>query len=277
MYVSEAPSMTRRLDLIGQPAPVAPPPQLGTFARAEFEAQQIVANESAAWRKAGSLLTGGNYRLQIEHPGAGANNRFRRYSFINSDKCNLFALDVAWRSGFRVPLLDIGTPAVPRYSYPLANTLTSYAESAIAKGHLRLLGLNGLPWGAPQTHLLPSLINFSIRRLGALFLVVGWRGTGSGHVGIIRQIQSVAFDNSRPRRITSITYDGWEARGGPGAQSLVGRQWRKANCGPTGVYQNNPPGPLNHAFCRIHLISLLSEQTASNRGIQTGYISAFKL
>jgi hypothetical protein len=277
MYVSGAPAIPRELDLIGQPAPVAAPPRLGTFARVQHEAQQIVTTEPRVWRLAGNLLAGGTYRLQIQHPGPGADNRFRRFSFQGNDKCNLFALDVAWRSGFRVPVLNIGTATAPRYSYPLANTMTSYAERAVAGGRPRLVGVSGVPWGAPQTQVPAAVLNFAIRRLGSLLLLVGWRRTGTGHVGIIRHIHDVAYDGSR--RITSITYDGWEATGRLGARDRVGRRWQTAICGTlTGACQpNNPPGPAMQAFCRIHIVSLLPEQVPANRGVQTTLISRCQL
>jgi hypothetical protein len=275
MYVSGALSLPRQLDL-GQPAPAGGATQLGTFARVQHEAQQIVTNEPGLWSLAGNLLpAGGTYRLQIQHPGPGADNHFRRGSFQGRDKCNLFALDVAWRSGFRVPVLNIGTAAAPEYSYPRANTLTSYAERAVAGGRPRLVGAGGVPWGAPQTQVPAAVLNFAIRRLGSLLLLVGWRRTGTGHVGIIRHIHDVVYDGSR--RITSITYDGWEATGGLGARDRV-RQWRTANCGIlTGAQKPNPPGPAMHAFCRIHIISLLPEQVAANRGVQTSVIPPFQL
>ena len=97
-------------------------------------------------------------------------------------------------------------------------------------------------------------------------------------MGIIRRINSVDYDKSRPRQITEIIYDGWEARADHGAQDLAGRQWKQASCGKlTGVSQKNPPGPLNHAFCRIHIIALLPELIAASRGIETKVINRFLL
>jgi hypothetical protein len=277
MYLGKTAPTAHRLGLVDQAAPVAPAPPLGTFGRVQYEIAQILGAEAGRWSIPGSLLSNGNYRLQIEHPGSGINNRFRRYSFQDNDKCNLFALDVAWRSGFRVPILNIGNQAHPRYSYPLANTLTSYAEHAIRHGSPRLRGVGGDAWGAPQTGTPLAVINLAIRYLGALAIVVGWRRSGMGHVGIIHKIGGLTYDSSR--HITSITYDGWEATGVHGASNVIGRNWRTTNnCGPvTGVHQANPPGPLLHVFCRIHIISLIPERIRANRASLTRIVSRYRL
>ena len=271
MYVVGASRTPGGLGLLAQPAqpaPVVPPPALGTFARARHEIDQIVNNaaEAQRWSLAGSLLANGNYRLRIEHPAPAPNNRFRRGTFQRHNKCNLFALDIAWRSGFRVPLINRRTPANPQYSYPRSNSMTTYAERAIASGAPRLRGLNGDPWGAPQSRVLYPVINFAIRGLGALVIVVGWRRSGVGHVGIIDQIREIRYDNAH--RITRISYDGWEATGDRGAIRVAPpRRWQTTNCGPlTGVCRTTPGNPLR-VFCRIHLISLLPEPTPANRGV----------
>ena len=82
-----------------------------------------------------------------------SSGRERASAFDGSNKCNVFDLDLAWRSGFRVPLLNIGTAAVPRYSYPRANSLTTYAAGALRGGNTALLGSDGTQWGwvATQT------------------------------------------------------------------------------------------------------------------------------
>jgi hypothetical protein len=230
MYVVVASWGSPGIGLIAQPAQPAPvvlPTALGTFARVRHEIDQILSNaaEARRWRLAGSLLSNGNYRLQIQHPGPPQNNHFRRYSFQGDDKCNLFGLDIAWRSGFRVPLLNIGTAANPRYSYPRANSLTTYAERAIASGAPRLRGINGELWGAPQSRLPYPVINLAIRRLGAMVIVVGWRRTGMGHVGIIDQVGDVRYNNAG--RITRIaTTDGRQrdALGPDGSSVDAGKQ-----------------------------------------------------
>jgi hypothetical protein len=195
-------------------------------------------------------LSGGVYRLMIRHPSETA-NRFRRTTFRGFNKCNLFALDLAWRSGFRVPLLNIGTRSRPRYSYPLANMLASYAERAYRRPDSALLGSDGTQWGTVVTRTPAARINEEIAR-GALYVLAGWRASGVGHVGIINRIISKLDDIGR---IRTITFDGWEATSRR-AELLNGRRWSTDLCSqftvPCG--QRYPRGTkLLRVFCALHI------------------------
>jgi hypothetical protein len=272
---------------LGQNHAAAPPP-LGTFRRVRYEAGEILRDLAAVrrWRQAGALLANdvtifypgpglGPRHPCTQGPPAGSQNRFRRGPLQNSDKCNVFALDLAWRSGFRVPMINIHTAANPCYSYPLANTLTSYAEGAFRSGEGDLTGSNNTVWGWLDTSFEAAAINRWIEA-GSLEVLVGWRRRGTGHVGIISRIRAIATDGSG--RITSVTYDGWEATTNQGAVAVTNRNWRTTNCGPlTGQCPANPAGNALHVFCAIHIIGLVPEREAASRGVVTRIVNRCRL
>lgn len=149
---------------------------------------------------------------------------------------------MAWRCGLRVPLLliKLGTRTRPRhrYSFPLANSLTTYAERAFNRGDWELLGTDGTRWGWVETNRPATEINNYIND-GWIYILVGWRRKGTGHVGIIRSIVNKADDTGR---IQDITYDGWEATSTK-ATELNDRRWRTTQCGPlTGNCETYPSG-----------------------------------
>ena len=255
-------------------------PRPSTFARVEYEVNQILASPAAVrrWRQAGNLLSDDLY---ITHPSRD-NNRFRPAAAFNgSNKCNVFDLDNAWRSGFRVPLLNINTAALPRYSYPRANSLTTYAERASRSAVSTLTGADGTQWGWVATQTPAAQINDNIARGdesplgGRMYILVGWRRGGTGHAGIIKRIVSKADDTGR---IRDITYEGWEATTGGGAQYFAARRWRTANCGQlTGQCQANPAGAALSVFCAIHIIGLVPESDEARRGVLTGGTNVCRL
>jgi hypothetical protein len=268
------PNSWRRMSQLLQPSqpagpsftPSTPAPPLATFARARHEIDLILANPSEAqrWGVPGTLLSGGVYRIQIQHPGSGAANQFRRTGFQGFNKCNLFVLDLAWRAGFRVPLLNIGTSARPRYSYPLANSLTTYAERMHNTADLVLRGTNRSPWGTVHTTSSREQINSDIAR-GALYILTGWRRSGTGHVGILGEITS---KTDGAGSIREIVFNGWEATSRT-AEELTARRWRTTQQGQlTGQCQPNPQGTLLlHAFYAIHIIRLEPEPDPALRGV----------
>src|SRR5262245_38650221 len=203
------------------PAVIIPRPS--TFARVEYEVNQILAKPAAArrWRQAGNLLADDLY---ITHPSRD-NNRFRpARAFNGANKCNVFILDVAWRSGFCVPLLNINTPALPLYSYPRANSLTTYAAHALRNRDRVLRGTDGTPWGWVATQTATAQINDNIVRGddnplgGRMYVIVGWRRHGTEHAGIIKRIVAKTQDTGL---IRDITYEGWEATSSRGVQPFV--------------------------------------------------------
>lgn len=260
------------------PAVIIPRPS--TFARVQYEVDQILGNSASArrWRQAGNLFADD---LDIRHPSSD-NNLFRPAAAFNgANKCNVFDLDLAWRSGFRVPLLNIGTAAVPRYSYPRANSLTTYAARALRSGNTALLGSDGTQWGWVATQTSAAQINDNITRGdesplgGRMYILVGLRRSGTGHAGIIRRIVSKTND---PGPIRDITYDGWEATSDQGAQSLAARRWRITQCGPLiGQCLANPAGNALSVFCAIHIIGLVPDSVEGRRGVLTSGTNVCRL
>lgn len=254
------------------PAPIPPAgiPSLGTFARAAYEINQVVANpaEAVRWGYGGSLLSDSHYRLHIKYPGPGAPNRFRRYHFRDANKCNLFGLDMAWRSGFKVPILNRGTKTRP-YTYPLANMLTTYAERAFRRDETALRGRDGTQWGWMASRLPAEVLNGMIAQ-GQLFIITGWRRSGTGHVGIVGKVQSKILDTGPVR---NIVYDGWEALRRR-AKAVTGYPWHTVQCGPlTGSKcQKKTKG-----FCAIHLIGLMPEPNPAQRGVVERWLSKCRL
>ena len=252
------------------PLPPAGTPALGTFARvrSEIDAALITEEEARRWGVRGSLLSQDNYRLRIQHPGPGALNRFRRYHFRGANKCNLFALDIAWRSGFRVPILNIAArKAPPRYSYPLANMLTTHAERAFQAGETVLKGRDGTPWGWMASRSPAEDLNGMISQ-GQLFIIAGWRRSGTGHVGIIGQINAKIRESGPIRK---IVYSGWEPLGSK-ATALPNRTWRTVPCSDTRHCQKNTRG-----YCAIHLIGLYPEPAAARRAALTRILRKCRL
>jgi len=267
---------------LGQPAaanwspsfnpPAVTIPRPSTFARVEYEINQILADPAAArrWREAGKLSPND---LLITHPSR-EGNLFRPASaFDGSNKCNVFDLDIAWRSGFRVPLLNIGTKARPRFSYPRANSLTTFAARALCNGEPALLGSNDTQWGWVATTAPATQINNNIARGdespvgGRMYIIVGFRRKGTGHAGIIKRIVSKTNDTGR---IRDITYEGWEATSDQGVQTFARRSWSITECGDlTRNCRANPSGNALSVFCAIHIIGLVAESNPARRGVLT--------
>jgi hypothetical protein len=208
------------------------------------------------------------------------NNLFRRAAAFNGqNKCNVFALDIAWRSGFRVPIINIATAANPLYSYPRANTLTTYAERAYQSADPGLSGFDRTQWGFVATQVLDTVVHNLIAQDYMLILVY-WRRSGIGHVGIIRRIVNKTHDNTG--RITDVEYEGWEASSGQGAR-IVGprtdsRRWRTGQCNIGQCGQAYPRhADLWRVFCAIHIVGLLPETGAPRRGVLNGTFNACRL
>ena len=268
------PKTWRRMRAVLAPAPAPAPvppadaPPLGTFGRAAYEINRIVTHpaEASRWGFGGSLLSNGNYRLRIRIPGPDNLNLFRRYDFRDANKCNLFGLDMAWRAGFRVPVLRRRRKTRP-YTYPLANMLTTYAERAFRRGDTVLRGRDGTQWGWMASRLPAEVLNSMIAQ-GHLFIITGWRRSGTGHVGIVGRVISKTLDIGPVR---NIVYDGWEALRRR-AKAVTGRRWRTVQCGPLTDQCQRMPG-----YCAIHLIGLTPESDASRRSVVERWVGKCRL
>jgi hypothetical protein len=269
-------------DLAKAPAP------LGTFDRVQEEVNKIVSSGAAArWGVAGSLTSA---EVKIEHPGPETANRFRRSALKDLPKSNVFALDIAWRSGFHVPLLDVGTGGQQEFIYPLANMLTSFAEGAIGAGPPFNVLLDGtdicgknVTWGSASTPLdiaeIHNKISGKHTKGSQMFLLVGWRPTGTGHVGIISRIRWIKYRVAQATSvgILEIEYDGWEAQTDR-ARRVTKSHWSTAKCERT---VDKCPAPLKRQslenFCAIQIIGLRPQLILCNRGVEVQKTDVCKL
>jgi len=246
------------------------PAQSGTVERMEQEVGRILSVPAAAdrWRFASALQPGD---LLIR----GSVPNFVNFNFQRSNKCNQFALDIAWRSGFRVPL--IRRDAL-RVNYPICNSVVWNAERPSTENLLAGIDRTQI-WGRVDTTETADQINDWLSRFQYGCIVVGWRQSGTGHVGIVRRVTAKTIDANG--RITDITYDGWEASTLAGARRVTAgsSRWRtdrahirptcanvaaNPDCCPGGRY---PPQIAFRVFSRIHIISLMPESDPLRRHV----------
>jgi hypothetical protein len=248
----------------------------------ESEAESSVdpANFQDRWRADRSLTSpslpaGTLPLLRIDEPGAmtpithnGHDLRFRRkFGYGTFNKCNIFALDMCWRSGIKVPVFRLRN--VPNHtgacdsaanitnhhvlSYPNANSLTRIAEDARENDRTDLEDVFGQKYGELVSNFDPAaedrartpedLINSRILDGDVMILVAhNVNNNTSGHVGIIRSVHRLLIDTpNNPRGnsgILAIDYTGWEATSSRGAVR-VHKVWRATRGGSNAV-----PSPL---------------------------------
>jgi hypothetical protein len=138
-------------------------------------------------------------------------------------KCNLFALELARRAGFEVPLIA----RHHGWGYPGP---TALAEDA-ADGRLRA------DWARVATSASSESLDSAISSGRSAFVLVGSAHDGHrGHMGVVERVHSIERDASGA--ITSITFDGWEGRSA-GATHLERRTWavagHRADAAPDGT------------------------------------------
>lgn len=124
-------------------------------------------------------------------------------------KCNLFALELARRAGFEVPLASR-----PRgFGYPGPDAMTADA----ADGALRA------GWGDVVTGASAEQLDSAIVRGDSAFLLTSSGHDGHhGHMGVVERVHEVAYDADG--RVARIVFDGWEGRS-TGAMHLTRRTW----------------------------------------------------
>lgn len=248
----------------------------------DSEAESAVdpANFQDRWRADRSLTSpslpaGTLPLLRIDEPGDmtpithnGHDLRFRpKGGYGTFNKCNIFALDICWRSGIKVPVFRMRN--VPNHtgacdsaanianhrvlSYPLANMLTRIAEDAREHDRTDLEDVFGQKYGelvsnfdpAPENRArtLETQINDRISDGDVMILVAhNVNNSRSGHVGIIRSVHRLLIDTPNTPRgnsgILAIDYAGWEATSSRGAVR-VHKVWRLTRDGGNAV-----PRPL---------------------------------
>lgn len=263
---------------LGSSPTTTTPPALGTIGRIEYEINQIVNinAEAQRWGENGSLQDRLDIRRFMSSPAWAPNDSFRRFNFQRSNKCNIFALEMAWRCGFKVPVLNYNyTSEGRRFTFPLANQLTTYAQRAFNRGSTELFGSDGTTrWGWVETSTSRTDTNAYIND-GWFYILVGWRRRrGIGHVGIIRRINALTTNASG--RIQTITYDGWEARQAQ-AERVNGHEWRTTPCNVTTPPCPETPANTLRNFCAIHIICLDWQPNQVQRAVQVAHVNRCSL
>lgn len=124
-------------------------------------------------------------------------------------KCNIFAMELARRAGFEVPVAS--RPRGLGYPGPDAVTLDA-ADGAMRDG-----------WGTVVTGASAEQLDSSIvRGDGAYLLTSSGRDGHHGHMGIVERVHSIDYDADG--HVARIVFDGWEGRS-TGAMHLTRRTW----------------------------------------------------
>ncbi len=246
----------------------------------EVESSVDPANFQDRWQASESLTSpslpdGTLPLLRIDEPGDmtpithnGHDLRFRpKFGYGTFNKCNIYALDMCWRSGIKVPVFRMRN--VPNHtgacgsaanianhrvlSYPLANMLTRIAEDAREHDRTDLQDVSGQKYGELVSNFDPvpenrartpeDQINSRILNGDVMILVAHHVNSGSsGHVGIIRSVHRLLIDTPNSPAgnsgILAIDYTGWEATSSRGAVR-VHKVWRATRDGNNAV-----PSPL---------------------------------
>jgi len=152
-------------------------------------------------------------------------------------KCNLFALEVARRSGLQVPVVarEAG------WGFPSSNRITQDASDGSLQAG----------WAKVATGASPAAMQEALRAGEVAFLLVGsGAGDRHGHMAVVERPRAIEYDDAG--QVQRIVFDGWEAQPG-GARHLQERAWNRAgHAGGSGdrngltdieIIQLNRPSP----------------------------------
>lgn len=184
----------------------------GETGRLQEVAGQLLSQGAKRWAREGRLGPGelrSTFRSEAQDGAAHFNVRDAS-GYEGHPKCNLFALELARRSGFKVPLI----PREAGWGFPSADAVTAAArEGRLSWGHVAT-GVDG-----------PSL-DHDIAAGRRAFLLTGSGSAGRhGHMAIVERIRRVEYDSQG--EVTQIEFDGWEARSRGGAEHLQSRTWNR--------------------------------------------------
>ena len=153
-------------------------------------------------------------------------------------KCNLFALELLRRGGYRVPV----TGRARGWGYPAPD------------GIIRDLKQGSLPkdWARPVTGASAPALDQAVRGGGRAYLLVG-SGTGehAGHMAVVERVHDVEYGPEGDLR--RIVFDGYEARANHGASFLTNRTW---NLYGHGRSSQGFSGPVRNGFERIEVLEM---------------------
>ena len=194
--------------------PASGAPLDGATGRLQQVAQGLLSRGAENWAREGRLSEqelSSQYRTDAGDGVAHFNVRDAN-GYQGHPKCNLFALEVARRGGFKVPLIARGAG----WGFPSADAVTSAARAG------------RLEWGQVVTGAQAAALDQDIAAGKRAFLLSGSGRSGRhGHMAIVERIHRIEYDTGGD--IKQVEFDGWEARSRGGAQHLVRRTWNRAD------------------------------------------------
>ncbi|NOY92587.1 MAG: hypothetical protein GXP55_15450 [Deltaproteobacteria bacterium] len=207
----------------------------GAAGRLQEVAREMLAPGSAEhWSREGRL-TPEDMRSDFTAQVPGGVARFNvqdAAGYRGYYKCNLFALEMARRAGFSVPL----TPRSHGFSYPSPDSLAADAADGSLRGR----------WGRVATGESAESLEAAVSSGRRAFMLTASGSDGhAGHMGVVERIHQV--DYSEGGEVRRVVFDGWEARR-DGARHLTRRTWN---------VRGNPGGEnVRGGLGRIEIIEL---------------------
>lgn len=209
--------------------------------------QMLNQGAPADWGRNGTLDPGNLASdLSTDVPGGIARFNVRdARGYEGYYKCNLFALELARRGGFQVPVVG----RARGWGYPSPNGVTDDA------GDGRLHS----DWAQIATGMSANDVDGAITSGSGAFMLTG-HGSGdrAGHMGIVERIHEI--DYAEDGTIRRVVYDGWEARR-DGAQHLTRRTWN--------INGNSGGNLARNGFTRIEILQLVPSSPGQRPEIPT--------
>jgi Rod binding domain-containing protein len=200
-------------------------------------ADQLLRAGSQQWSKTGALNTGDLQSSFATYDANGNKADFvvrKALGYQGYNKCNLFALELARRAGFSVPVVDRGEG----WGFPSSNGVT---KDAATDGKLRK------GWAKVVENESAEILDSAIVHGQRAFILAGsGRDNAQGHMAVVERIRSIEY--AQDRSIRRIVFDGWEARPIAGAEHLVQRTWN--------VGDNSSGHLVRSGFDRIQILEL---------------------
>ena len=210
---------------------------MGQTSALQRAADQLLRAGTEQWSKKGTLSTADLQSQFATNDSQGNRATFEvreALGYQGYNKCNLFALELARRAGFKVPVIDRGQG----WGYPSSNGVT---KDAVGDGKLRG------QWATVVGNESAQQLDSAIVRGGRAFMLTGsGRENAQGHMAVVERIREIQYGPDQT--ISRIVFDGWEARPQAGAEHLVQRSWN-VGAGSGGHL-------VRSGFDRIHILEL---------------------
>lgn len=172
----------------------------GALGRIQEAAVDLLApGRAEVWGREGQLgpqdLT--NDHVTVTEEGVEGFNVLDANGFEGYYKCNLFAFELAYRGGLRVPVIGRGRG----WGYPGPNGVAAQIERGQMDGR----------WAVTADAATDEQLARA-REDGVAFMLVGEGREGRhGHMGLVDEVHRI--DRDREGHITRVEYSGWEANG----------------------------------------------------------------